>query len=102
DMGTASYVLVGTTKAMSASFGSTCHGAGRVWSRSRALREVSGHEVKSRLEREGILLLSVSTKTLAEETPEAYKDVDEVVEVTHNAGISAKVARMKPLGVIKG
>jgi len=102
DMGTASYVLVGTTKAMSASFGSTCHGAGRVWSRSRALREVSGHEVKSRLEREGILVLSVSTKTLAEETPEAYKDVDEVVEVTHNAGISAKVARMKPLGVIKG
>lgn len=102
DMGTASYVLVGTTKAMSASFGSTCHGAGRVWSRSRAFKEVRGHEVKSRLEREGILILSASTKTLAEETPEAYKDIDEVVNITHNAGISAKVARMRPLGVIKG
>jgi len=102
DMGTASYVLVGTEKAIQESFGSTCHGAGRVWSRSRALREVRGYEVKSRLQREGILVLSVSTKTLAEETPEAYKDVDEVVEVTHNAGISAKVARMRPLGVIKG
>ncbi|MBN2378934.1 RtcB family protein [candidate division WOR-3 bacterium] len=102
DMGTASYVLVGTDKAMRESFGSTCHGAGRVWSRSKALKQVRGHEVKSRLEGQGILVLSASTKTLAEETPEAYKDVDEVVEVTHNAGISKKVARMKPLGVIKG
>jgi tRNA-splicing ligase RtcB len=102
DMGTASYVLLGTSKAMSASFGSTCHGAGRVWSRTKALKTVRGHEVKSRLEREGILILSASTKTLAEETPEAYKDIDEVVEVAHNAGISAKVARMRPLGVIKG
>lgn len=102
DMGTASWVLVGTQKAMEETFGSTCHGAGRVWSRSHAMKEISGHEVKARLEKEGILVLSTSTKTLAEETPEAYKDVDEVVEVAHAAGISKKVARMRPLGVIKG
>ncbi|MBD3285731.1 RNA-splicing ligase RtcB [candidate division WOR-3 bacterium] len=102
DMGTASYVLVGTDKGMEISFGSTCHGAGRVWSRSKALKQIRGHEVKSRLEREGILVLSASAKTLAEETPEAYKDIDEVVEVAHNAGLSRKVARMRPLGVIKG
>lgn len=102
DMGTASYVLVGTQRAMDETFGSTCHGAGRVWSRTHAMKEVSGYEVKSRLEKEGILVLSTSTKTLAEETPEAYKDVDEVVEVAHAAGISKKVARMRPVGVIKG
>ncbi|NLI98745.1 RtcB family protein [bacterium] len=102
DMGTASYVLLGTEKAMEETFGSTCHGAGRVWSRSHAMKEISGHEVKARLEREGILVLSTSTKTLAEETPEAYKDIDEVVEVAHNSGISRKVCRMKPLAVIKG
>lgn len=102
DMGTASYLLVGTQRAMQQTFGSTCHGAGRVWSRSHAMREISGHEVKTRLEKEGILVLSTSTKTLAEETPEAYKDVDEVVEVAHSAGISKKVARMRPVGVIKG
>jgi len=102
DMGTASYVLAGTEKAMRESFGSTCHGAGRVWSRSKALKRVRGHEVKSRLEREGILVMSASTKTLAEETPEAYKDIDEVTDIAHNAGISVRVARMRPLGVIKG
>lgn len=102
DMGTASWVLVGTQKAMDETFGSTCHGAGRVWSRSHAMKEISGHEVKARLEKEGILVLSTSTKTLAEETPEAYKDVDEVVEVAHSAGISKKVARMRPVAVIKG
>jgi tRNA-splicing ligase RtcB len=102
DMGTASWVLVGTQRAMQETFGSTCHGAGRVWSRSHAMKEVSGQEVKARLEKEGILVLSTSTKTLAEETPEAYKDVDEVVEVAHAAGISKKVARMRPVAVIKG
>ncbi len=101
-MGTASYVLLGSSRAMTDSFGSTCHGAGRVWSRSKALKEAHGHEVKSRLLREGILVLSASIKTLAEEAPEAYKDVDEVVEIAHNSGISTKVARMRPIGVIKG
>ncbi|MEW5907736.1 MAG: RtcB family protein [Patescibacteria group bacterium] len=101
-MGTASYVLVGTEKAMQESFGSTCHGAGRRMSRHAALREVRGSELKDELEKKGIIIRTGSIKGLAEEAPLAYKDIDNVVEVVHNAGIAIKVARLKPLAVIKG
>ncbi len=101
-MGTESYLLIGTEYAMKETWGSTCHGAGRMMSRSQILRQVRGEELKNRLRDQGISVLSESWKTLAEEAPEAYKDVTEVVDVCHNAGISKKVAKMKPLGVIKG
>lgn len=101
-MGTSSYVLAGTLKAMEESFGSTCHGAGRMMSRAEALRKIKGGVVKSQLESEGIYVFTDSLKGLAEEVPFAYKDVNQVVDVCHNAGISSKVARLKPLAVIKG
>lgn len=101
-MGTASYVLVGTDQAVKETFGSTCHGAGRVMSRTEAKRRVRGQEVKDQLKRKNILVYTDSYKGLAEEVPLAYKDVDEVVEVCHQAGLSKKVARMVPWGVIKG
>jgi tRNA-splicing ligase RtcB len=102
DMGTASYLLKGTDTAMRRSFGSTCHGAGRVMGRKAAKRIIQGHELRKRLEEQGITIRAVSTKGLAEEAPEAYKDIDKVVEVCHQAGLSHKVARLRPLGVIKG
>ncbi|HHS14303.1 MAG TPA: RtcB family protein [bacterium] len=102
DMGTASYVLRGTSAAMKETFGSTCHGAGRVLSRHAAQRAAQGRRIDEELARKGILVLSRSRKTLAEEAPEAYKDIHEVVEIVHGAGISKKVVRMKPLAVIKG
>lgn len=102
DMGTASYLLKGTDTAMTESFGSTCHGAGRVMGRRAAKRAIQGHELKARLEAQGITVRAGRTSTLAEEAPEAYKDVNKVVEVCHQAGLSLKVAKMKPLGVIKG
>ena len=102
DMGTFSYVLVGTERAMKETFGSTCHGAGRLMSRAAALRTKRGEEVERELKERGILVRSASRKTLAEEMPEAYKDVTEVVEACHGAGISRKVARMRPIGVVKG
>ncbi|MCX7940720.1 MAG: RtcB family protein, partial [Endomicrobia bacterium] len=101
-MGTASYVLVGTKKAIEETWGSTCHGAGRVSSRSAILKSVRGEELAHQLKEKGILVKSDSWKTLAEEAPQAYKNVDEVVEICHQSGISKKVARLKPLGVIKG
>ncbi|MBI5573365.1 MAG: RtcB family protein [Elusimicrobia bacterium] len=101
-MGTASYVLVGTEQALKETFGSTCHGAGRVMSRTQALKGERGSELAKRLFGEGITVQSKEWKTLAEESPAAYKDVNLVVEVCHQAGISKKVAKMKPLGVIKG
>ncbi len=101
-MGTASYFLVGEEKAMSESFGSTCHGAGRLMSRAEAKRKVKGVELKKQLEDKGIVINAGSFPGLAEEAPEAYKSVDEVVNVVHGAGIAKKVARMKPLAVIKG
>ncbi|MDI6641664.1 MAG: RtcB family protein [Elusimicrobiota bacterium] len=101
-MGTASYVLVGTQKAMDETWGSTCHGAGRMMSRTKILGNVRGEQVVSELEGKGIMVKSDSWKTIAEEAPQAYKDVDKVVEVCHCAGISKKVAKLKPLGVIKG
>lgn len=102
DMGTLSYILVGTERAMKETFGSTCHGAGRLMSRAAALREKTGREVAEELRAKGILVKAASEKTLVEEMPEAYKDVTEVVETCHGAGISRLVVRVRPIGVVKG
>jgi len=101
-MGTASWVLVGTEKSMSQSFGSTCHGAGRTMSRSQAKRTIRGDELRQELEAEGIHVRAGSLPGLAEEAPAAYKDVDQVIEVVHGAGIARKVARIVPVAVVKG
>jgi len=101
-MGTASWVLVGTEESMKRSFGSSCHGAGRVMSRSKAKKEVQGDVLRRELERRGIKVRAGSLPGLAEEAPSAYKDVDMVVETVSKAGIAKKVARLKPLAVIKG
>ena len=101
-MGTASYVLVGTAGSMAQTFGSTCHGAGRVMSRAQAKRQVRGEKLKGELEYQGIAVRAGSMSGLAEEAPAAYKDVDRVVEVVHRAGIARKVARLEPFAVIKG
>jgi len=101
-MGTASYVLVGTQKAMEITFGSTCHGAGRVMSRTKARKSVWGADLRKELEEQGITVHAGSNKGLAEEAPQAYKDVNRVVEVVHGLGIARKVARLRPLAVIKG
>ncbi len=101
-MGTASWVLAGTEKSMAQSFGSTCHGAGRVMSRSQARRTVRGEELRHRLEQGGIHVRAGSLSGLAEEAPEAYKDVDRVVETVCGAGIARKVALLHPLVVVKG
>ncbi|HIP62769.1 MAG TPA: RtcB family protein [Archaeoglobus profundus] len=101
-MGTPSYVLVGTEKAMEESFGSTCHGSGRVMSRAEAKRKLRGSAVKQNLERRGIYVRATQGALLAEEAPEAYKLSDDVVEVVHRAGISKIVAKLLPLGVAKG
>ena len=102
DMGTASYLLVGTKKAEEESFSSTCHGAGRVKSRHEAIKTVDLNSLLKELKSKGIEVRATGKKTIVEEAPSAYKDVDEVVEVVHNAGISRKVCKMKPLGVVKG
>ncbi|MBI4250748.1 RtcB family protein [Candidatus Uhrbacteria bacterium] len=101
-MGTASYVLLGLPQAMEQTFGSSCHGAGRRMSRSQAKREVRGSELKQEMKAQGIAVASGSLSGLAEEAPVAYKDVDEVVDVVHAAGIAKKVACMRPIAVIKG
>ncbi len=101
-MGTGSYVLVGLEGAMEQSFGSSCHGAGRRMSRSKAKRTIRGSELKDQLEARGIAISAGSMSGLAEEAPEAYKNVDEVVEVVHQAGIAKKVARLRPVAVVKG
>lgn len=101
-MGTGSYILVGQEKSLSETFGSTCHGAGRRMSRSQAKREIHGGKLKSTLENQGIVINAGSLSGLAEEAPNAYKNVDEVVEVVHQVGIAKKIARLKPLAVIKG
>ncbi|TSC53762.1 MAG: tRNA-splicing ligase RtcB [Parcubacteria group bacterium LiPW_39] len=100
-MGTASYILVGTTKAAETFF-SVCHGAGRVMSRHAALRAVEGGALRQELEGRGIVVRSLSTKGLAEEAPMAYKDINNVVEVVEKAGLAKKVARLRPVGVVKG
>ncbi|MFH1245145.1 MAG: RtcB family protein [Candidatus Omnitrophota bacterium] len=101
DMGRYSYLLVGTEKAAE-TFYSTCHGSGRLMSRSEAIRRLKGRSVAKELEQQGIFACSSGRETLAEEAPEAYKNVNDVVDVVHNAGISRRVCRMKPLGVVKG
>ncbi|MFA6320807.1 MAG: RtcB family protein [Candidatus Omnitrophota bacterium] len=101
DMGRNSYLLVGTSGAAE-TFYSTCHGAGRLMSRSAAIRACKGRSISRELENKGIIVKSSGRETLAEEVPEAYKDVNQVVNVVHGAGISKRVCRMRPLGVIKG
>jgi tRNA-splicing ligase RtcB len=102
DMGRYSYVLVGTEKAYEETFGSTCHGAGRMMSRGAARKAARGRPLVRELEDRGIVVRSEGRMTLMEEIPEAYKDVARVVDVCDRAGISRKVARLVPLGVIKG
>ncbi len=101
-MGTASWVLVGQQPAMKETFGSVCHGAGRVLSRTAVRKGKNAREEQQKLEENGILVRSESRDGILEELPEAYKDVDEVIEVVHNAGLAKKVARLRPMGVIKG
>ncbi len=101
-MGTYSYVLVGTEKAMEETFGSTCHGAGRTLSRHKAKKMMSADEAVSKLRERGVYIQATTKSGITEEIPEAYKNVSQVVEVVHQAGISKKVAKLKPIGVIKG
>ena len=101
-MGTASWVLVGQPGSMALSFGTTCHGAGRMMSRTEAVRRSAGRRIDLELDALGIIARARGHKGLAEEQPAAYKDVDQVVEVVDAAGISKKVARLRPVGVIKG
>lgn len=101
-MGTASWVLLGTEGSMALSYGSTCHGAGRVMSRRQAKREIWGEDLRQKLEEDGIRIRAGSLPGLAEEAPQAYKDVDQVIDVVTKAGIASKVARLTPLVVIKG
>ncbi|MBI1310851.1 RNA-splicing ligase RtcB [bacterium] len=102
DMGRASWVLVGQPGSMEQTFGTTCHGAGRVMSRTKAVREAKGRRIDQELKQRGVIARAQSWKGLAEEQPDAYKDVNLVVDVVHSAGLSKKVARMRPIGVIKG
>jgi tRNA-splicing ligase RtcB len=101
-MGTSSWVLLGTPKAMELSFGTTAHGAGRFMSRSAAKRKWWGADLKKTLEARGMVIRAASMDVLAEEAPDAYKDVDRVAEVSHQLGIGTKVVRMTPMGVAKG
>ncbi len=102
DMGRSSYVCVGTERALSDTFGSSCHGAGRVMSRNKARKAAHGRRIAEELSRRGVVVMATGKGTLAEEMPEAYKDVADVVGVTERAGIARRVARLRPLGVIKG
>ena len=101
-MGTASYVLVGAEGAMQETFGTTCHGAGRLMSRTAAKKSAYASGARQRLEEQGIFVRSETRDGISEEIPEAYKDVDAVINVVHNAGLAKRVARLKPIGVIKG
>lgn len=102
DMGRASYLLVGTARGMQESFGSTCHGAGRLLSRHQAIKRAKGRAIWREMEDQGIIVRAAGRGTLAEEMPEAYKDVSAVVNVVHQAGLSKRVVRLRPMGVIKG
>jgi len=102
DMGTGSYVLVGTEKAFEETFGSTCHGAGRVMSRGRAMKASRNRSIATEMAGRGIVVMAAGKKTLSEEMPEAYKNIEEVVNVVHRAGLSRKVARLRAVGCIKG
>jgi tRNA-splicing ligase RtcB len=102
DMGRCSYVLVGAEKAMRDTFGSACHGAGRLMSRHQAVRKAQGRNIIAELGRRGIAVMAHDRRTISEEMPEAYKDVSNVVEACEQAGIARRVARLQPLGCIKG
>jgi tRNA-splicing ligase RtcB len=101
-MGNYSYVCAGAPGAMTGTFGSTCHGAGRRMSRSRAKRESRGRDLLGEMEAQGVIVRATGMRTVAEEMPHAYKDVADVVEVMEQAGVSHRVARLVPLGVVKG
>jgi tRNA-splicing ligase RtcB len=101
-MGTASYVLAGEPGSLERSFGTTCHGAGRLLSRTAARKEIEGGALRRQLEAQGIVVRSASNKGLAEEAPFAYKDVERVVDVVARAGLARRVARLVPIGVVKG
>ena len=102
DMGRASWVLVGQAGSMERTFGTTCHGAGRTMSRGEAVRRARGRNVFQEMADRGVEVQTKAKKTLAEEMPEAYKDVREVVDIVHRFGISTKVVRLRPVGVVKG
>ncbi|MBI3313439.1 MAG: RtcB family protein [Candidatus Omnitrophica bacterium] len=102
DMGRNSYLLIGTHQAMEETFGTCCHGAGRAMSRSAALKAARGRSIEKELAEKGIVVIGRGHKGVAEEQPEAYKDVNEVVHVVDQAGLARKVVRMRPIGVIKG
>src|SRR5438094_4324658 len=101
-MGTESYILLGTANSMEETFGSTCHGAGRVMSRAKARRAIRGEQLRQQLQSRGIAVRAGSANGLAEEAPFAYKDVSRVVEVVERAGIGRRLARLEPIAVIKG
>lgn len=101
-MGTASWILLGQPNSMNLTFGSTAHGAGRTMSRSKARRQYTESDVKQSLSDKGIFVKALTRDGVVEETPEAYKDVDAVVNVSHELGIATKVAKLLPIGVIKG
>ena len=101
-MGRYSYVMAGTATAMAETFGSACHGAGRLMSRSEAKRNVRGRALIEEMRARGVHVMAAGMATVAEEMPEAYKDVSDVVNVVHGAGVAVKVAQLRPIGVIKG
>src|SRR3989442_8065304 len=102
DMGRYSFVLVGTQTAMRETFGSTCHGAGRLMSRTAAVKAAKGRRIVDELAQRGVVARAAGFQSLAEEMPQAHNDVREVVDVVHRFGISKPVARLNPMGVIKG
>jgi tRNA-splicing ligase RtcB len=102
DMGRSSYVLVGKPGALEQSFGSCCHGAGRLLSRAAAKKRAAGRNIVAELAAKGVLVQGATWQTVVEEMPEAYKDVVDVVRVVHGAGLATRVARLKPIGVVKG
>ncbi len=102
DMGRYSFVLVGADAAMQQTWGTVCHGAGRMMSRARAKKEHSFQDLQRLMDERGVVMMSQGHGTALEEAPWAYKDVENVVDVCHNAGIARKVARLRPIGVIKG
>jgi len=101
-MGTASYFLLGREASMRETFGSACHGAGRVMSRSASKKGVTAKEIQKELESRGIIVESLTREGLTEEKPEAYKDIEAVVDVVHHTGLASRVARLRPIGVVKG
>lgn len=101
-MGRASYILKGTEGSMKKSFGTACHGAGRLLSRRKATKVAESRDIKAELEKSGVLVMSRSQRTLKEEMPEAYKDVSRIVDIVEQNDLARKVAKLVPIGVVKG